>query len=185
MNPQMSPQMNQPTNQPAAGQTPQTSQSPGAQVGAQGDILMRRLLDIELLLGVNEWWLLGTKIPAAKLLSEVTSLLTVARAELDSCLREYCDRARAEPSPAETGDGEDDDPNVMDLDELAVRTEQATQMLRTMAEALPPTAHFARQLYGFAGRVGLHPSGVDILGIVADRLDEARETVASAPQAAP
>ena len=168
-----------------AGQTPSTPQAPGAQVGAQGDILMRRLLDLELLLGVNEWWLLGTKIPAAKALAEVVSLLTVARAELDSCMTQYCDRARAEPPATDENAGDDDDPNLMDLDELAVRTEQATQMLRTMGEALPPTAHFARQLYGFAGRVGLHPAGVDVLGIVADRLDEARETVASAPLTAP
>ncbi len=154
-------------------------------MGAQGDILMRRLLDLELLLGVNEWWLLGTKVPAAKLLAEVTSLLTVARAELDSCLTQYCDRARAEPPAADEGTGEDDDPNLMDMDELAVRKEQATQMLRTMAEALPPTAHFARQLHGFAGRVGLHPAGVDVLGIVADRLDEARETAAAPPPTTP
>lgn len=165
-------------NQQAAGQTP------GAVVGAQGDILMRRLLDLELLLGVNEWWLLGSKIPAAKLLAEVASLLAVSRAELDQCLVEYCARPPAELPVAEDADDADesgDAPDLNDSAELAVRTEQATQMLRTMSEALPPTAHFARQLHGFAAHAGLNAVGVDALGIVADRLDEARETVMAAP----
>lgn len=161
-------------NQQAAGQTP------GALVGAQGDILMRRLLDLELLLGVNEWWLLGRKIPAAKVLAEAVSLLAVARAELDQCLVEYCGRSPVElPSSEESSDAEDD-PDLSDAGELAVRTEQATQMLRTMGEALPPTTHFAQQLHAFAGRAGLNAAAVDSLGIVADRLDEARETVAAA-----
>lgn len=153
-------------------------------MGAQGDILMRRLLDLELLLGVNEWWLLGSKIPAAKVLAEVVSLLAVARAELGQCLMEYCGRAPAEPLSASESDGADDAddaPDLNDAAEVAVRTEQATQMLRTMAEALPPTTQFARQLYAYAGRAGLNAAAVDSLGIVADRLDEARETVAAAP----
>lgn len=164
-------------NQQAAGQTP------GAVVGAQGDILMRRLLDLELLLGVNEWWLLGRTIPAAKLLAEVASLLAVARAELDQCLVECCERAPAEPFTNEEAGGAVDAPDLSDAAELAVREEQATQMLRTMGEALPPTAHFARQLHAFAGRAGLNSAGVDALGIVADRLDEAHETVMTAPGA--
>lgn len=157
-----------------------TGQTPGAVIGAQGDILMRRLLDLELLLGVNEWWLLGSKIPAAKLLAEVASLLAVSRAELDQCLVEYCERTPAEPLTADEAGEADDAPDLNNSEELAVRTEQATQMLRTMGEALPPTAHFARQLHTFAARAGLNPGGVDALGIVADRLDEARETVAAA-----
>lgn len=142
---------------------------------------MRRLLDLELLLGVNEWWLLGSKIPEAKLLAEVASLLAVSRAELDQCLVEYCARTSAEPPAADESSEAEDTPDLNDTAELAVRTEQATQMLRTMGEALPPTAHFARQLHTFAARAGLNPSGVDALGIVADRLDEARETVTAAP----
>lgn len=152
-------------------------QTPGAVVGAQGDILMRRLLDLELLLGVNEWWMLGATIPAAQVLSEVASLLAVARAELDQCLTQYCGRAPAE-APAE--EAAHLAPDEGDAAERGVEAEQAVQLLRTMGEALPPTMQFARQLQGFAGRVGLNAAAVDVLGIVADRLEEARETVAAA-----
>jgi hypothetical protein len=154
-----------------------TGQTPGAIVGAQAAALMRRLLDLERMLGVQEWWMMGGTIAAAKVLAEVASLIPVARAELDQCLVQFCGSDPV-PLPA-SGDAPAVPPDMKDAGQVAAQRDAATKLLRTMIEALPPTTQFARQLRAFAERAGLPATGVDVLAIVADRLSDAQEAVQS------
>ena len=150
-------------------------QAPGLAVGAQADLLLRRLLELERELAAQEWWLLGRVLPEARTLAEVTSLLAVARAELDGFLSQYCGRAPVGTPPADdTGDKtpESDDPAQIERQRQA-----ASQLLQMLVAALPPTLNFARQLRPFAERNGMPEAATDTLGIVADRIAEAQEAL--------
>lgn len=156
--------------QHSMGQTPTTA------VGAQAALLMDRLIDLERRLYVQEWWMLGSTIAAAKVLAEVASLIPVARAELDQCLVQFCGSAPAEsPAPPDGALA----PDLRDSAQVAAHRASATELLRTMGEALPPTTNYARQLRAYAQRVGFPSTGVDVLAIVADRLADAQEAVQS------
>ena len=149
------------------------SQAPGVVVGAQADLLMQRLQELERALAVHEWWLLGRALPEARALAEVTSLLSVARAELDGFLVQHCGRAPADAPPA--SDNGSEMPDTDDPAQLGREREEARQILGMLAAALPPTSTFARQLRPFAERNGMPVMATDTLGIVADRIAEAQE----------
>ena len=146
-----------------------------AAVAPQADLLLQRLVDLEGRLGVQEWWLLGRDFEEARVLAEIASLLAVARAELDQMLVDYCGRAPTELPPAR--DEAEDPVGGADPAYLAQQRALSQQLLQTLAVALPPTSIFARQLHPFAARNGMPQSAVDILGIVADRVEEAQETL--------
>src|SRR5215813_3282820 len=87
---------------------------PRGELVGRSDMLCRRLVDIEQALAEEEWWLLGRALPEARLLAEVTSLLAVARGELENTLAQYFGRpltrsdftdqfnALTAPTPAQT-----------------------------------------------------------------------------------
>lgn len=150
-------------------------QTSGLAVGAQADLLLRRLLELERELAAQEWWLLGRVLPEARTLAEVTSLLAVARAELDGFLSQYCGRAPVGPPPAD--DTGDETPESDDPAQLQQQRQAASQLLQMLVAALPPTLNFARQLRPFAERNGMPEAATDTLGIVADRIAEAQEAL--------
>lgn len=146
-------------------------------VGQQGDILMKRLQELDRALGVQEWWMLGRDIAEAGALSEVGSLLAVARAELDQVLVQYCGSTPTIVSPPL-----DTLPVPTDANDATRLTRQraiANQLLQMLGLALPPTINFARQLHPFAQYYGMPAPGLDTLTIVADRLEEAFEALQS------
>ena len=155
-------------NQDPVGQSPMTL------VGAQGDLLLQRLLELERRVALQEWWMLGRSLPEAQALAEVASLLAVARAELDQILVQYCGRAPTDGPSAPEGSAA----------AAATPTQQrllAAQLLQMLVVALPPTTTFAQQLAPYAQRCGMPPAAVETLGIVADRLVEAQEALHTPP----
>src|SRR5689334_18938864 len=58
-------------------------------IGERSEMLLRRVAEIERSLAVQEWWLLAKALPEAKLLSELSSVLAVARGELEHFLSEF------------------------------------------------------------------------------------------------
>jgi hypothetical protein len=151
-------------------------QSPVTLVGAQGDLLLQRLLELERRVALQEWWMFGRSLPEAQALAEVASLLAVARAELDQILVQYCGRAPTEaPSVAEGSAA----PAAAAMP--AQQRMLAAQLLQMLVVALPPTTTFAQQLAPYAQRCGMPPAAVETLGIVADRLAEAQEALETPP----
>src|SRR5262249_14567785 len=65
---------------------------PRSELVGRADILCRRLIEVELALSEEEWWLFGRILPEARLLAEVTSLLAVARGELENTLAQHFGR---------------------------------------------------------------------------------------------
>lgn len=147
-----------------------------APIGPQAELLMRRLEELERLLAVQEWWMLGRTLPEAQALAEVVSLIAVARAELDEFLSQFCGIATA-ASPAAAGDEGATPPQSNTPDALLAQRASAAQVLRVLAAALPPTTTFARALRPSAERNALPPAALDLLGIVSDRLADAQETL--------
>jgi hypothetical protein len=156
-------------------QYPPTHETGSVAVGQQGSVLMKRLQELDRALGVQEWWMLGRDIAEAATLSEVSSLLAVARAELDQVLVEYC----ALPSSLATvsSDAAPEPPDASDATRITRQRAIANQLLQMLGMALPPTIDFARQLRPFAEFHGMPAAGVDTLTIVADRLEEAFEAL--------
>jgi hypothetical protein len=149
-------------------------------VAEQGDILMKRLQELERALSAQEWWMLGRDIPEARVLAEIVSLLAVARAELDQLLVQYC--GRPPTRSAAPGDAAVPSPEGADPTRLSRQRAIASQLLQMLGLALPPTINFARQLYPFAQHYGLPAAGLDTLVIVSDRLQEAYEALSAPAQ---
>jgi hypothetical protein len=158
--------------------------NPRAALAERADALCRRLVDIEHAVAVEEWWLLGRALPEARLLAEVSSLLAVARGELENVLAQHFGRSSARsdatdqfnslaaPSPEQTSDP------VW----LAGQREKAIHLLRLVASSLPPMMQYAQMLRAHAERLGFASGAVDSLGIVADRLNEAYEALRQPPR---
>ncbi len=156
-------------------QYPPTSETGSALVGQQGAILMKRLQELDRALGAQEWWMLGRDIAEAGTLAEISSLLAVARAELDQVLVDYCGYASTL-----SGASTDTAPPALDASDttrLARQRAIANQLLQMLGMALPPTIDFARQLHPFAQHHGMPAAGLDTLTIVADRLEDAFEAL--------
>jgi hypothetical protein len=55
-------------------------------LSARAEALWRRICEIESALAAREWWLLGRVVPEARLVAEISSLLAVARGEMETTL---------------------------------------------------------------------------------------------------
>ena len=155
------------------------------ELGARADALYRRLVEIESALGVREWWLLGRALPEARLLSEIASLLAVARAELETALIQVfgADIARAEPTEAEASDGGAGETQAtQDPAWLAEQRDQAIGLLRMVALSLPNLLQYAQMLRQYAGHYALPSAATEAFGIVADRLGEVGESLREPPR---
>jgi hypothetical protein len=147
-------------------------QSPVTLVGAQADLLLQRLLELERRVALQEWWMLGRSLPEAQTLAEVASLLAVARAELDQLLVQFCGRA-----PTESPSGAEGSVVSAAANTPTQQRMLAAQLLQMLVVALPPTITFAQQLAPYAQRCGMPAGVVETLGIVTDRLAEAQEAL--------
>ncbi len=158
---------------------PQTGESLAPRVAA----LYERIVEMERALAVREWWLLGRALPEAQALSEIASLLAVARGELAQVLAEVFGApvARAEGdvsgiSPA-ANENRLDDPQWMQA-----RLAEARQLLDRAAAVLPALLQYAQVLHTYAARQGLTGDASGAFAIVSDRLGEACELLQHPPE---
>lgn len=146
-------------------------------VSVRAQTLLRRIMETEHMVGVQEWWMLGNEVPEARALAEVTSLLAVGRGELESILTTYFG-ATIPASEAELAHpGEDAAALLGDPGWLQARREDAVGLLFTLAQTLPTMRQYAQMLRASAERLGAPSGALDALGIVSDRLGEALEAV--------
>jgi hypothetical protein len=150
-------------------------------LGARADALYQRLLDIERALGVQEWWMLGRVLPEARLLSEIHSLLAVARGELEGVRVQYFGRQRPAGDTAEHGTASEPG-SAEDPAWVAASRNQAIGLLRMIASALPAMLQYAQMLRAYAERLNLAAGALDALSIVVERLHEVQEAIQQPPQ---
>jgi len=150
------------------------------ELAGRSEMLLHRIVEIEQGLAVQEWWLLGRALPEARLLSEITSLLAVARGELFQFLADFFGRAPLGFDPAENPGG-NEEPRLEDPAWMGERREQTLYLLRNVATALPSMIQYARLLRTNAERLNLAVTALDGLSIVAGRLEEAYELLLQPP----
>ncbi|MFI5272905.1 MAG: hypothetical protein ACHQ4H_07735 [Ktedonobacterales bacterium] len=149
----------------------------------RAEALLQRLKEIERTLSVQEWWLLGRDLPEARLLAEVSSLLAVARAEIEAPLIQVFgyDLARGDTTD-QFANVEDTPRRSSDPQWLAQCRDQALGLLRMIALALPPMLHYAQLLGEYSARAGLPALATDAFDIVSDRLNEIGEALRVPPR---
>jgi hypothetical protein len=150
------------------------------ELAGRSEMLLHRIVEIEQGLAVQEWWLLGRALPEARLLTEIISLLAVARGELFQFLADFFGRAPLGFDPAETP-SDSEEPRLDDPVWMRERREQTLYLLRNVAAALPPMIQYARMLHANAERMNLAVTALDGLSIVAGRLAEAYELLQHPP----
>lgn len=152
------------------------------ELGERAEMLFKRVREIEQTLAAREWWLLGRELPEARLLSEVSSLLAVARGELETVLAESFGRTipRSESTDQYPVLMEDNH-GAHDAAWLAAIRGQAIDLLRMISGSLPPMMQYAQMLRQYAERFNLDASIVDAFRIVADRLHEVSEAMRQPP----
>jgi hypothetical protein len=157
---------------------------------AQGELanktetLWRRLQDIEEALSVREWWMLGRVLPTARLLAEISSLLAVARGELETALTQAFqknisvrDQSDAFETIQQEPAGAENDPAW-----LEAARDQSFTLLRMVAGSLPAMIRYAELLISNGERLRMGPAATDAFGVVLSRLHEAYEALREPPQ---
>ncbi len=155
-------------------------------VGAEQELaghvqtLLQQIVEVERALAGREWWLLGRAFPEAQALSEIASLLTAVRGELEGVLTQYF---AAPPAPEPDGPAiADDEMSLLnDPGWVQARQGEAAALLDHLAVALPSLRQYAQLLQASAEQAGLPPAAVDELGIVRERLSDACETLQQPP----
>lgn len=166
-------------SQPLTGGAP--SQSNGtvaspqviAEISGRAEALLARLREVEEALTDQEWWLMGRVMPEARMLAEMTSLLAVARGEIETFLTET--RGAAPAAPAERKQQDDVFDLMNDPLWMSGSREKAIALLRMCAANIPPMRQYAVALQVNAERMRLPALALDPLGIAAERLTEAEE----------
>lgn len=164
---------------PANGTTTQTQMD--QDLGPRVLALAERIVEMERALGMREWWLLGRDLPEAQALSEIGSLLAVARGELAQVLADVF----AHPLPSADGElprSADEGDHSADPEWIAARAAEARHLLDVAATVLPALQQYARVLRSHAERMTMPTAALDAFGIVNDRLDEACELLQHPPE---
>lgn len=143
--------------------------------------LLRRMVEIEQALTAQEWWLLGRALPEARLLSEISSLLSVARGELEHFLADFFGRPLPATSEHPAVSPGDDDMRPDDPVWLGMQRQRALELLRVVAMSLPPMAQYAQMLHANAERMHFAVAALDGLGVIESRLSEAYELLQQPP----
>lgn len=162
-------------------------QDAGTQPPAREDLgprvvaLAERVIEMERALGVREWWLLGRKLPEAQALSEIVSLLAVARGELAQVLAEVFARPLL-AADGEVAAGAPGESRLEDPEWVQARLAEARHLLDRTASVLPALLQYAQVLRAHAERLALPSSARDAFGIVTDRLSEACEVLQHPPE---
>jgi hypothetical protein len=139
--------------------------------------LLRHVREAERALGAQEWWLLGREIPEALALSEIVSLLAVARGELEQVVSGSFGQLPTGASEDEPATEDVVTSLMSDPGWLAARRDEAAALIITARSALPGLAQYAQALQAHAERAGMPPNTLSALGIVADRLSEVTEAI--------
>jgi hypothetical protein len=160
------------TDQQPTGKNP--TPPPLQELGARAETLLRRLRDVEEALTDQEWWLMGNVFPEAQRLAEVTSLLSVARGEIETFLVEACGMLIQPPEERKQGD-EDVFALLGDPMWMSGSHEKAIALLRMLVAQTPPMRQYANALLVNAERLHVPSNAIDPLGITADRLVEIEE----------
>lgn len=167
---------------PTNGPPPTASVGPRGTVealGARASTLLQRIMEVERTLAAYEWWQLARVFPEAQALSEIASLLAVARGELEHFMAQFFGRPIPASDPADegtAGPARTDDPAW-----VQASRQQAAALLRMAAMALPAMQQYARTLYSSAERLGMPMAAIDPLSIVADRMGEAYDLLLGSP----
>lgn len=149
---------------------------------ARAETLLKRLREVEEALTDQEWWLMGRAMAEARVLAEMTSLLSVARGELETFLSEMGAR-RQEPEDTTRRKQQDDIFDLMgDPLWMSGSREKAIALLRMCAAQIQPMRQYAYVLQVNAERLGLPAVALDPLGITTERLGEAEELLRQPPQ---
>lgn len=144
------------------------------ELGARAETLLRRLCDVEEALTDQEWWLMGNVFPEARRLAEVTSLLSVARGELEGFVVDVC--GMNIPSASEPKSATHDIFSLMgDPMWMSGSREKAVALLRMLIAQAPPMRQYALALQTNAERMRVPSNVMDPLGITAERLAEVEE----------
>ncbi|HEX9039287.1 MAG TPA: hypothetical protein VF808_20065 [Ktedonobacterales bacterium] len=141
------------------------------ELGGRAETLLRRLHDVEEALTDQEWWLMGNVFPEARRLAEVTSLLSVARGELEGFLVDVCGMTVPETQEPQ-GAGNEVFALMGDPMWMSGSREKAVALLRMLAAQVPPMRQYAIALQSNAERLRVPSNALDPLGITAERLTE-------------
>lgn len=176
--------MFQPPRDQGKGSPSSSASDPRLALAVRADTLCRRLIDVERAIAEDEWWLLGRALPEARLLAEISSLLAVARGELEHVIAKHLggpaagsDATDQFATPTQPSQAQLSDPTW-----LATQRDRAIQLLRLVASGLPPMTQYAQMLRDHAERAGLTMAALDSLGIVTDRLSEAYDALRHPPR---
>lgn len=163
----------QSTDQPGGLSTP--AQVAARELSARAETLLKRLREVEEALTDQEWWLMGRAMAEARILSEMTSLLSVARGELETFISQV-GGATEEPSAARFRKEQEDVFDLMgDPMWMSGSREKAIALLRMCGTQIQPMRQYAQVLLANAEKLRLPAVALDPLGITAERLNEAEE----------
>jgi hypothetical protein len=153
-------------------------------LAGRAEALWRRLNEIENALAVREWWLLGRAVPEARLLSEIGSLLAVARGEMETALTQGFGFTvpRTDATDQYNAVGHDDPQNAEDPAWIAACRAQAIGLLRMIASSLPAMFQYSQMLRSYSEQLSVPTIAIDSMGIVSDRLNEIGEALRVPPQ---
>jgi hypothetical protein len=186
----------QPTVQPAASVNGQ----PGGQFGvpsgglatpaqaaiqeltARAETLLKRLREVEDALTDQEWWLMGRAMAEARVLAEMTSLLSVARGELETFLAEVGGQRNDAESAARRKEQDDVFDLMGDPMWMSGSREKAIALLRMCAAQIQPMRQYANVLQANAEKLRLPAVAIDPLSIASERLAEAEELLRQPPR---
>jgi hypothetical protein len=153
-------------------------------LATRAEALWRRLCEIDSALVVREWWLLGRAVPEARLVAEVSSLLAVARGEMENALSQGfgLSMPRSETTDQYNVFGRDETQHTEDPAWVAACRSQAIGLLRMVAASLPAMLQYSQMLRSYSEQLSVPTSALDSLGIVTDRLNETGEALRTPPQ---
>lgn len=157
-------------------------QAAARELALRAQTLLERLSEVEEALTDQEWWLMGRAMPEARVLAEMTSLLAVARGEVETFLTE----AGARPQPNDNAPPRKEQDDIFDLMGdpmwMSGSREKAIALLRMCTAQISPMRQYANALQVNAERLHLPSVMIDPLGIAAERLTEAEDLLRQPPQ---
>ncbi|HEY8322955.1 MAG: hypothetical protein ACHQ1E_01315 [Ktedonobacterales bacterium] len=152
------------------------------ELGVRAGTLLKRLREVEEALTDQEWWLMGRAMPEARVLSEMTSLLSVARGELETFLAAVGSAHEDPNSVARRKEQEDVFDLMSDPMWMSGSREKAVALLRMCGMQIQPMRQYAQVLLANAEKLRLPAIALDPLGITAERLGEAEELLRQSPR---
>lgn len=152
------------------------------ELAARAETLLKRLREVEDALTDQEWWLMGRAMNEARILAELTSLLSVARGELETFLSEMSGRQRAPDAAAQRKEQDDVFDLMGDPMWMSGSREKAIALLRMCSAQIQPMRQYANVLHVNAERLRLPAVALDPLGIAAERMAEAEELLRQPPR---